>query len=155
MVGRMESSPTPVPSYKKGFKAQPDVHPVCNRRVVGSSPTRAFTGDYMVTAVTTTTLREDLGLLDRAGHPVTAALTRFIAKAVSLVDEKNSTSPQSDKDLVINDLCSNMVQNWFINNDEKRKGKVDPYPTRITEAMNTTLTKDFVTTSLPRDDSRM
>ena len=109
----------------------------------------------MATAVTTTTLQEDLGLLTRAGHPPVAALTRFIAKAVSLVDEYNSTAPQSDKDQVINDLCSNMVQNWFINNDAKRKGKIDPFPTRITEAMRTTLGKDYVTSSLTRDDSLM
>ena len=107
----------------------------------------------MATAVTTTTLQEDLGLLTRAGHPVVAALTRYIAKAVALVDEYNALAGQTKKDLVINDLCSNMVQNWFINNDEKRKGKVDPYPTRLTDAMRFTLDEDFVVTSLTRDDS--
>lgn len=46
------------------------------------------------------------------------------------------------KDLVINELCSNMVQNWFINNDDKSKGRRIPFPTTVTEEMKETLNEE-------------
>ena len=109
----------------------------------------------IATAVTTDTLREDLGLLIRAGHPVTAALTRFIAKSNALVEEYAPTADQTTKDLVINDLCANMVQNWFVNNDEKRKGPRRYFPTTLTLAMQNTLDEDFVGSGDPKDDAKL
>ncbi len=109
----------------------------------------------IATAVTLTTVREDLGLLNRAGHPVSDALERYIAKGVLLVDEYKASANQGKKDLVINDLVSNQVQNWFINADEKSKGRKQLLPTTLTAAMEKTLDEDFVAKSNKRDDSQL
>lgn len=111
-----------------------------------------YSEEKMATTVTTTTLREDLGLLDRAGHPVTAALTRYIAKGVILVDKYKASASQTAKDLVINDLCANQTQNWFTNQDTKSKGPRKYAPTWLTQTMKDNLDEDFVADSTPKDD---
>ena len=35
-----------------------------------------------------------------------------------------------------------MIQNWFINNDDKSKGRRIPFPTTITEEMKETLNEE-------------
>jgi hypothetical protein len=107
----------------------------------------------MATGVTTITLRDDLGLLVRDGHPSTTALVRFIAKAEALVEAYPNNASQTIKDQVINDLCNNMVQNWFINLDEKLKGRKKLFPTFLTDIMMLALDGSFVAKAEPKDDS--
>lgn len=110
----------------------------------------------MATAVTVQTLREDNGLIDRTGDPLSAALTRYISRSVQLVEDYNSSANQLTKDTVINDLCANMIQNWIINDSSTdKRGRFKLLPTTLTKEMKNSLDGGFIAKAIARDDSEL